>query len=212
MENNEVVLNENKAIPEEIKRWNWGAFFLTWIWGIGHNTFISLLTLIPFVGIVMPFVLGLKGNEWAWKNGNWNSVDEFLKRQKKWAIAGFAFVIGVILFAVFIINLVFTFLSNSTPAKDAMEIINNSPSVVYELGEPIKKGRFVSGSINISGPTGSAELAIPLRGQEKNGVAYVSATRDMGEWNINGLEVYIEGKEERIILIDSVTGKSYKEI
>jgi hypothetical protein len=49
-------------IPEEIDRWNWGAFLLNWIWGLGNNTFIALLTLVPFVGLVMPFVLGAKGS------------------------------------------------------------------------------------------------------------------------------------------------------
>ncbi|MGH6676795.1 MAG: hypothetical protein ACRECE_11325, partial [Xanthobacteraceae bacterium] len=49
-----------KAIPPEIDRWNWGAFLLNWIWGIGNNTFIALLTLVPFVGFVMPFVLALQ--------------------------------------------------------------------------------------------------------------------------------------------------------
>jgi len=23
-------------MPAEIRRWNWGAFFLTWIWGVGN--------------------------------------------------------------------------------------------------------------------------------------------------------------------------------
>ncbi|VFS51713.1 hypothetical protein [Budvicia aquatica] len=50
-------------IPAEIRGWNWGAFFLHWIWGIGNNTFIAFLVFIPFVNLVMPFVLGAKGNE-----------------------------------------------------------------------------------------------------------------------------------------------------
>lgn len=35
-------------VPPEIDRWNWGAFLLNWIWGVGNNTFIALLTLVPF--------------------------------------------------------------------------------------------------------------------------------------------------------------------
>ena len=41
-----------KAIPAEIKRWNWGAFLLNWIWGIGNQTYISLLALIPGFGFI----------------------------------------------------------------------------------------------------------------------------------------------------------------
>jgi len=47
-----------EAIPAEIDRWNWGAFLLNWVWGVGNNTFIALLTFIPIFGLVMPFVLG----------------------------------------------------------------------------------------------------------------------------------------------------------
>jgi hypothetical protein len=39
-----------KAIPAEIRLWNWGAFLLNWIWGIGNQTYIALLALIPGFG------------------------------------------------------------------------------------------------------------------------------------------------------------------
>jgi hypothetical protein len=76
------------AAPAEVKRWNWGAFLLTWIWGIGNQVWIALLALIPIVGLVMMFVLGAKGNEWAWEKGRWDSVEAFHRTQRKWAIAG----------------------------------------------------------------------------------------------------------------------------
>jgi hypothetical protein len=76
------------AAPAEVKRWNWGAFLLTWIWGIGNQVWIALLALIPVVGVVMMFVLGVKGNEWAWKKRRWDSVEAFHRTQRKWAIAG----------------------------------------------------------------------------------------------------------------------------
>ena len=56
-----------QVLPPEVKRWNWGAFFLNWIWAIGNEVWIGLLALIPYVNIVMVFVLGAKGSEWAWK-------------------------------------------------------------------------------------------------------------------------------------------------
>lgn len=55
----------NAMVPPEIDRWNWGAFLLTWIWGVGNNTFIALLMFVPFVNIVMWFVLGARGSAWA---------------------------------------------------------------------------------------------------------------------------------------------------
>lgn len=53
-------LNQPAEIPAELDRWNWGAFFLNWIWGIGNSTFIALLALIPLVNIVMIIVLGAR--------------------------------------------------------------------------------------------------------------------------------------------------------
>src|SRR5271166_458435 len=78
-----------KDVPAEIDRWNWGAFLLNWIWGVGNNTYIALLTLVPFFGIlIMPFVLGAKGSGWAWRNGRWDSVAHFKRVQRRWAIWG----------------------------------------------------------------------------------------------------------------------------
>ena len=71
-------------MPDEIKGWNWAAFILNWMWGIGNKVYIALLCFIPVVGIVMIFVLGIKGNEWAWKNKKWESIDHFRRVQKVW--------------------------------------------------------------------------------------------------------------------------------
>ena len=67
-QNNTSGEGKGALVPEELKGWNWGAFFLTWIWGIGNSTYIALLMFIPLVNMILPFVLGAKGNEWAWKN------------------------------------------------------------------------------------------------------------------------------------------------
>jgi hypothetical protein len=88
---------KNSVLPPELSGWNWGAFFLTWIWGIGNNTWIALLTFIPVVNFIMIFVLGAKGNEWAWQNKRWNGIDHFKKSQKLWAIWGAVlFLIGIL--------------------------------------------------------------------------------------------------------------------
>jgi hypothetical protein len=88
-------------VPEEIKGWNWGAAGLTWIWGVYHGVWISLLAWIPLINVVMIIVLGIKGNEWTWRARKWESVESFLSSQKKWKPWGmlfFAFaVLGIIL-------------------------------------------------------------------------------------------------------------------
>ncbi|MDD5311739.1 MAG: B-box zinc finger protein [Dehalococcoidia bacterium] len=106
-------------VPAEIRGWNWGGFLLTWIWGIGNNVWISLLALLSFIpyigwiiGLTMRIILGIKGNEWAWRSKKWDSVDHFKQVQRKWTwwgIAGLAALIilvlavAVLLFSLFMI-------------------------------------------------------------------------------------------------------------
>jgi membrane protein YqaA with SNARE-associated domain len=88
----------NGPLPEELKGWNWGAFLLNWIWAIGHNVWLGLLCLVPYVGFVMAIVLGLKGNEWAWQYRQFNSVEEYKTIQKAWMKWGIiVFIISIVL-------------------------------------------------------------------------------------------------------------------
>ena len=79
---------KSAVIPPEIKGWNWGAFFLTWIWGIRNRTYIAFLCFIPFVSLVMAFILGAKGSKWSWRNQKWDSIEQFKNSQRRWAIWG----------------------------------------------------------------------------------------------------------------------------
>ncbi|MCJ7808381.1 MAG: leucine-rich repeat domain-containing protein, partial [Dehalococcoidia bacterium] len=85
-------------IPIEIRGWNWGAFFLNWIWGVGNSVWIALLCLIPFVSFIMRFVLGAKGNEWAWQNRKWDSIEHFKRTQRKWGWWGLGITVGLIVY------------------------------------------------------------------------------------------------------------------
>jgi hypothetical protein len=97
---NVVKKIEGGAIPDGIKGWSWGAFFLNWIWAIGNKTWIGLLALIPYVGFIMAIVLGFKGREWAWKNNNWESVEHFNRVQKKWSYWGVGIVVGALVIGI----------------------------------------------------------------------------------------------------------------
>ncbi|MFA6024711.1 MAG: hypothetical protein WC777_05970 [Candidatus Gracilibacteria bacterium] len=82
----------SSVIPAELKGWNWGAAGLTWIWGAYHSVWISLLSWISPINLFWWIVLGLHGNEWAWRSQEWASVQEFKKAQDKWKIWGIFFV------------------------------------------------------------------------------------------------------------------------
>lgn len=95
-----------ETIPNEVRRWNWGAFFLTWIWGIGNNVLIAFLCFVPFLNVVMPIVLGIKGGEWAWQKKRWDSLEHFQRVQRIWAWVGF----GVFLFLLLTTIAAFSFM------------------------------------------------------------------------------------------------------
>ena len=74
------------TLPEGVKGWSWGAFFLNWIWSCFNKTWIGLLALVPYVGIVMAIYLGIKGRELAWRNKRWDSMEHFNRVQRKWSM------------------------------------------------------------------------------------------------------------------------------
>lgn len=79
----------------ELKKWNWGAFFFGWIWGICNGVYWPLILIItnfiPYVGWIISLCagvyLGIKGTELAWKAKKWNSWYSFERIQTKWAQA-----------------------------------------------------------------------------------------------------------------------------
>ena len=93
-------------VPSEIRGWNWGAFLLSWIWGIGNKVWIALLCLLPAIGFIVAIVLGIKGSEWAWRNKKWDSVEHFKRTQRIWGMGGVVLVVVpfiLVLFAAVII-------------------------------------------------------------------------------------------------------------
>ncbi len=75
-------------LPAELQGVNFGAFFLNWIWAIAHNYWLGLLCFVPCVGFVMQFYMLFKGNEIAWQNRRWDSVQQFKEVQHKWMLWG----------------------------------------------------------------------------------------------------------------------------
>lgn len=98
------IMQEDSIIKREVRKWNWGAFLLTFIWGVGNGVYISLLAIIPGVNLIMAIILGIKGNEWAWCKNKCLTITEFKKQQKLWAKWGAVSIIIIIITAVVIIR------------------------------------------------------------------------------------------------------------
>lgn len=187
------------VVPPEIDRWNWGAFFLNWIWGIGNNTFIALLMFVPLVNIVMPFVLGVKGSAWAWRNKRWESVDQFRRVQRYWSIAGVVAIIALIGLGVGAWFSVVALLKQSEAYQMAVARVQANGAATSALGTPITAGA-PTGRIETSGPTGRADLQFSVTGPKGKGTVYLSATKNLGTWTLNRIELQIEGRPGRIDL------------
>ncbi|PMB00285.1 serine/threonine protein kinase [Fischerella thermalis CCMEE 5268] len=82
------INNTKERVPEEILGWNWGAFLMPWFWLWTNQVWVGLLCFFPSIGWVMTIILGVNGNEWAWKSRRWRSVQHFKEHQRGWAIAG----------------------------------------------------------------------------------------------------------------------------
>src|SRR3984885_8417341 len=195
------VGTDPEAIPAEIDRWNWGAFLLNWIWGVGNNTFIALLMFVPFVGLVMPFVLGAKGSRWAWRNGRWDSVAHFKRVQRLWAIWGVVIWLGAIALFGGIFGGTFYLLRYSEAYELGASTLQASSQAADALGTPISTG-FPMGSVSTSGANGGAILGFSATGTKAAGRVFLEAVKKDGRWSLTKLTLKVDGRDGVIDLIE----------
>jgi cation transporter-like permease len=191
---------DRTVVPAEIDRWNWGAFLLNWIWGIGNNTFIALLTFIPFFGLVMPFVLGAKGSARAWRNGRWDSVEHFKRVQRRWAIWGVVLWLGAIALFGGLFGSLFYALRNSEAYQLAVSKLQANAEAVSVLGAPISTG-IPSGEISTKDSAGEAKLNFSVSGTKAKGEVQVEALKKDGVWSLKVLKLKIDGRDDVIDLL-----------
>jgi Cytochrome oxidase complex assembly protein 1 len=90
---------------------------------------------------------------------------------------------------------------SSWACSEGVTLARHNEKVVEKLGEPIETGWLVSGSIKVAGPSGSADLAVPLHGPHNSGTLYVVAHEAAGQWRFDRAEVEVNGLEKRIDLL-----------
>lgn len=190
-------MGKDSVVPDEIKGWSWGAFLMNWIWGIGNSTFRALLVFVPFVGLVMIFVLGAKGNEWAWRNRTWRDVEHFKSTQKKWRNAGIILVLVIMPMIIFlIINMM------KGEAYDlSVEAVNANSEVVSIVGPNPSPGFFVLGNVSTDGVHGEANLNYSIEGSNSEAEVYVYATSNAGKWELKEVLVINQETGERAVVV-----------
>jgi hypothetical protein len=125
----------------------------------------------------------------------------WLERNLKWfvpvvVITGFVGVIGG-----FALTL-FTVMRSTDAYKGAVARARDDDAVMQTLGTPIREGWIVTGSFHVSGPSGNADLAIPISGPKGDAEIYVEAKKSLGQWQFLHLIVEIQKTGQRIDLSD----------
>jgi hypothetical protein len=81
-----------------------------------------------------------------------------------------------------ILVLVFGATKSSDVYTEALARARASGQVKALLGEPVKASFWASGEVEVSGPPGPAELAIPISGPKGSATLYAVATKTAGKW------------------------------
>lgn len=80
--------------------------------------------------------------------------------------------------------------------------VRASPAVREALGQPIEEGWWVTGSVDVTGPSGKASLSFPVSGPRGKATVYVNAIKEAGEWELRLLRVRLASGEKLDLLVD----------
>jgi hypothetical protein len=131
-----------------------------------------------------------------------------------WALSGIVALVGACALAGIFLAFIFSLLRNSDAAQLALHQAESNPIVERSIGAPLKTGWIVSGSVNVHGPGGSAELAIPVIGPKGKGTLYTTAIRRQSQWQTTSLAFAKDGESTAQNLLatpDETTPQKQKE-
>jgi hypothetical protein len=118
-------------------------------------------------------------------------------RNWKWFVPTgcFTLIVLVVIFITCIVLFVFSVLKSTDVYKTALARAKNDQRVTAALGTPIRDGLVPLGSTKVNGPSGEANIAIPISGPKGKATIYAEATKSAGEWNFSKLAVKIDNGE-----------------
>jgi hypothetical protein len=131
-------------------------------------------------------------------------TDGWWRRHWKWAVPALG-AAGLSLFAAFMllaVSAVFGMMKSSDAYKLALQRVQASPASTSALGTPIREGWLVMGNIQVNGPSGAADLQIPVSGPTGEGDVFVEATRSAGAWSFQTLTLQLDADGKRIDLLE----------
>ena len=127
----------------------------------------------------------------------------WFQRHWKWLVpAGcLGAVVCAVAWAVFMVSFLLAGMKTSGVYQDAFAAARSSPQALAVLGAPVEAGWWLMGSINVSGPSGDADIVFPVSGPEGSGKLYAIGEKRAGQWTLELLELEVEGRDGRIDLL-----------
>jgi len=110
-------------------------------------------------------------------------------------------IVLLVLFVAGIGVAVFSAMRSSDAYADAVSAARGDCELQQVIGAPIEPGWLPSGSIEVSGPSGEADISIPLSGPSGEAELFVVATKSAGEWSFDRLEAETSDGSERLDLL-----------
>ena len=202
--NNNSGQGQGTEVPAEIKGWNWGAFLLQWIWGLGNKSYKTFMIYIPIAGIAFFFINGAKGNEWAWQNRKWESIEHFKKVQRKWTRAGLAVLGGMFMLFFAMSFLLMGIFNKSEVYEMSINNIAHTEKFIEKVGEPYESG-MITGSIQSSNSNGSAELNYTVEGPNGSVDVYVVGEKIVGKWIVTSQVIHYSDEDENEVIVSTDT-------
>lgn len=116
-----------------------------------------------------------------------------------------AMMIMACLFTAGVLASIHAVMCSSDAYKLALAAAQREPSVIAVLGKPIRAGWFTIGQIDVAGPSGKADLEIPISGPRGSGKIALHANKAGGKWSFSCLDVYISGRSAPLDLLAAAT-------
>lgn len=110
-------------------------------------------------------------------------------------------IVVVVAIPVLLVVLVFGFLKSNNAYTGSLAIVEADAAVQSALGMPIEAGWLVSGSINVSGGSGDADLSYDVAGPQGRATVYVTAQRQAGTWQYDSLRVHLHADDRELDLL-----------
>lgn len=160
---------EDKLVLLELCRFNWGAFGLTWLWGLFNGVFEK--TIIAFVLFILAFAVvlmhypsvfleiivlfllvfaiycGQKGNIWVYEKKQVEDFSKFIEVQKKWAVVTAGLFVCICILFIAVCSYVWArFSMVFTPRGRGRLVMRPLANVVikYDKVKPLKNGKDVA--------------------------------------------------------------------